>query len=131
MKVITQPLLDKLSISASVICAMHCAAMPILLVLFPTLSFLPSDDHEFHQALIWLIVPLSLIAGFMGCHKHKKTHILICIITSLILLVITAIFAHEIVGEAGEKILTVFATAMLTIAHWKNYRQCRKKNCAH
>ncbi|MEP1445747.1 MAG: MerC domain-containing protein [Paraglaciecola sp.] len=131
MKLVTQTWLDRLSISASTVCAIHCAAMPTILALFPTLSFLPSDDHAFHEALVWLIVPMSLLAVFMGCKKHKDKAVLIGILSGLTLLVSTAFFAHDLVGEVGEKVATVVATFILAIAHWRNYSLCRKRSCHH
>lgn len=129
MKIINQIWLDKLSIGASTACAIHCAAMPAILALFPTLSFLPSDDHAFHEALVWLIVPMSLLAAFLGCSKHKDKMVLFGIISGLALLVGTALFAHDLVGEIGEKVGTVAATVILAISHWRNYSLCRKRSC--
>lgn len=105
--------------------------MPIILAMFPVLSFLPSDDHEFHEALMLFIVPLSLIAAFLGCKKHKNPKVLTGIITGLFILVTTAFFAHDLVGESGEKALTVLATVILAIAHWYNYSLCRAQSCEH
>jgi len=131
MKSSTQPILDHLSIGASAICAIHCAAMPIILAMFPTLSFLPSDDHEFHIALIWLIFPLSLIAGFLGCSKHKDKFVLAGIGSGLTFLIVTAFFGHDIIGEAGEKLVTVAATILLASAHYRNYLICKSNTCNH
>lgn len=126
-----QKFLDSLSISASAICAIHCAAMPIILAMFPALSFLPSEDHEFHMALVWLIAPMSLLAAFLGCKKHKDIKVLSGIILGLFTLVVTAVWGHDFVGELGEKSLTVLATLILAIAHWRNYSLCRKRACEH
>lgn len=129
MKSSTQLLLDKFSIGTSAVCAIHCAAMPIVLALFPTLSFLPAEEHTFHLALVFLIVPMSLVAGFLGCRQHKDRIVLSSIVIGLLLLVLTAVFGHDVVGETGEKVATVIATFILAFAHWRNFSLCKKREC--
>jgi len=34
------------------------------------------------------ILPVSIIAAWQGCKKHKDAHIVICIVSSLLLLVL-------------------------------------------
>lgn len=122
-------MLDRISIGASLVCAIHCAVLPIFLALFPVLSFLPNDNHAFHEALILLIVPMSSLAAVFGCRKHKDKAVLYGIVSGLVLLVGTAYFAHDFVGESGEKILTVLATFILAYSHWRNYSLCRQQTC--
>jgi len=129
MKSVSQSLLDKLSIGASTICAIHCAVLPILLAVFPALSFLPSENHEFHEALVILVVPMSLLAAYLGCSKHKDMRVLVGIGSGLVLLLVTALFGHDLVGETGEKAFTVLASIILAMSHWRNYKLCRARDC--
>ncbi|WP_017445854.1 MerC domain-containing protein [Gayadomonas joobiniege] len=129
MRISNFQFLDKVSIGASTICAIHCAVLPILLAVFPSLSFLPSNDHLFHQALVFMIVPMSLLAGFSGCRKHKDKWVAGGIIAGLMILVVAAIFGHDLFGESGEKTATVLASVFLACAHWRNFLLCRKTDC--
>ncbi|CAH9049997.1 hypothetical protein PSECIP111951_00548 [Pseudoalteromonas holothuriae] len=131
MKILTQPLLDHLSIGVSAVCAIHCAAFPIMLVLFPALASLSVSEHAFHQALVWLIVPMSLIAAFWGCRRHKDKFVLMGISCGLLLLISTAWFAHDLGSELAEKLITMLATIILATAHWRNFLLCRKSTCVH
>lgn len=131
MSLFKTALLDRLSIGASAVCGIHCAVLPLFLALFPALSFLPNNDHAFHEALVWIIVPLSSLAAFLGCRKHKDKRVLMGIASGLVILVGTAFFAHDYVGEGGEKALTVLATVILALAHWRNYSLCRQHSCNH
>lgn len=126
-----QSLLDKLSIGASVLCAVQCIATPLLLAVYPSLWFLPEDEHAFHLALILFILPMSVIAGFSGCKQHKDPRVVIGISTGLALLVLTALFGHDLVGETGEKVATILASLILAFAHLRNYRLCRARSCQH
>lgn len=131
MHIIKQTLLDRFSMGASALCAIHCAVLPIMLALFPALSSLPNNDHRFHILLVFLIVPTSVLAAFLGCAKHKDKWVLFGIVTALIILTVTALFGHALIGEMGEKAVTVFASVVLIAAHWRNYTLCRSKKCSH
>lgn len=131
MSIIKQTFLDRLSISASALCAVHCAVLPIMLAVFPALSSLPNNDHRFHLALIFLIVPTSIFAALLGCAKHKDKWVLAGIITGLTTLTVTALFGHDFIGDMGEKVATVLASIVLATAHWRNYSLCRSKKCNH
>ena len=123
--------LDKLSIGASTLCAIHCAVLPIMIALFPTLSVLPFDDHVFHEALVLMIVPMSLLAGVFGCSKHKDKLVLFGLISGLLLLILTTFLGHDLLGETGEKAFTLLATGILAAAHWRNFSLCRAQQCEH
>ena len=126
-----QSILDKVSIGASTLCAIHCAFLPIILATIPALSHLPAENHEFHIALVFIIVPMSLLAGFLGCSKHKDKWVLSGLAVGLTTLVVTALFGHDLVGEFGEKAFTIGASLILALAHWRNYKLCRDKTCEH
>ena len=59
MKATTQASLDKLSIGLSIVCALHCALVPIVLLLLPALSLVEVADSVFHVALLWIFVPVA------------------------------------------------------------------------
>lgn len=123
--------LDSFSIGTSALCAVHCLFTPILLVLFPALNVLPFDSHDFHVALVWLITPMSLVAAFLGCKKHKNKSVMALIIGGLATLIVAALFGHDLAGETGEKVLTVVATLIIAVGHIRNYHLCRTDRCSH
>ncbi|MEO0436771.1 MAG: MerC domain-containing protein [Pseudomonadota bacterium] len=131
MKVSAGNALDKFSIGASVLCAVHCIAMPFVLAVFPAIASLTGEEHTFHLFLVWLVLPASLVAGMLGCAQHKDLIVLAGIASGLILLIGTAYFGHDLLGELGEKIATVTATTILAAAHWRNFYLCRQKDCDH
>ncbi|WP_299569217.1 MerC domain-containing protein [uncultured Shewanella sp.] len=127
----SQIILDRLAISASVLCALHCIAGPLLLILFPTMLALPVGDHFYHMLMVWFIIPTSSIAVFLGCKKHKDPTVLGLALIGMAVLAVAAIYGHDLFGETGEKLATVFATMILASAHWRNYSLCRKDKCEH
>lgn len=130
MTFIKQTFLDKISIGASALCAIHCALLPVVLTLFPAISLTSSSNDElFHLIFAFIIVPLSLLAGYMGCAKHKDKIVFLGIISGLVILIFTAIFGHSVLGEVGEKAVTLFAGFILAITHWRNYLLSKNGKC--
>ena len=130
MKTETQSKIDSLAIVGSVLCAAHCALLPIFLTSFPSLLSMPVEDHLFHQMLVFLVLPLSVIAVFFGWKRHKDTLVLVGAIVGLVILVGTAIFGHDLLGEIGEKVATFTATIILACIHWRNLKLCRQASCS-
>ena len=131
MRSTAQLFLDRLAIGASIVCALHCAVLPILLAVFPALVALPIGDHEFHQMMIWVVIPSSMIAVSLGCWRHKDLLVLAGGATGLMVIVTTALFGHDILGETGEKVATLAGALILATAHWRNFSLCRKDCCSH
>jgi len=125
-----QLLLDQISISFSVLCTLHCLLMPLILVLFPNL-LMGLEVHTFHLILVWLILPSSVLAGTLGCSKHKDINVMLGIAVGLSLLVLTAVWGHEYFGELGEKLVTTAATVLLALSHWRNFLLCKENACKH
>ena len=66
-----RPWLDKLGITASVACAVHCIAAPLLLLLLPAAGAVWSDPMV-HWVLAVLVLPLAILVVYRGYRKHGK-----------------------------------------------------------
>ena len=120
--------LDIFAISISGLCAIHCLLTPLALILFPVLSGTLLAGEAFHFLLLWVILPSSGFALWLGCRQHKDSHVLLLGLTGLSLLLIAAFFAHDW-GEWSERIMTVTGSAIMAIGHIRNYRLCRNGQC--
>lgn len=125
----TQSVLDRFAIGASTLCALHCVVTPVLITLFPSLLVTILGDHWFHLLLIVVVVPISLFALFLGCKKHRDRLVLTLGGVGLLALTFIAIFGHDLLGEAGEKVGTVLSSLLIVAAHVRNHWLCRKGNC--
>ena len=124
-------LLDRASIGLSVICVLHCFATPILLAFAPSLLALPVADEKFHAVLIFLILPASLVALTLGCRRHGDMSVVYWGCGGLVVLLGTLVLGHDLLGDAGEKIMTVFGSGLVVIGHTLNFRACRARTCQH
>lgn len=119
-----QKITDKLAIGLSLACVIHCLALPVMLVLLPTLAALNLDNEAFHLWMVVAVLPSSLYALTMGCKQHKRYQLLIWGIVGLALLVLALALGEERIGEWGEKTLTVLGATLVAVGHWFNFRLC-------
>ena len=122
-------LLDRASIGLSILCVLHCFATPILLAFAPSLLAVGVADEKFHLILIFLILPASLIALTLGCRRHGDRSIVYWGCAGLTVLLTTLVFGHDLLGDTGEKVMTVLGSALVVIGHILNFRACRASAC--
>lgn len=107
---------DKLGISASVLCAAHCALLPVLITLFPLLGigFLMKDWVE-----VLMIVTSVLIAGFSlapSYKLHQKRLPIILLLIGIGLIVL----AHSVLQEKLEPFVLPAGGLTIASAHYFN-----------
>ena len=120
---------DKAAVVLSLACAMHCLVLPVALVVLPSLATLPLTDESFHQLLLMGVIPISLLAMAMGCRRHRSGLVASTCLIGLALLLFAALFGHDLLGEAGEKLFTLLGSACLVFGHIQNYKRCQKTEC--
>ncbi len=123
-----QAISDKTAISLSLLCTIHCLALPLLAVSLPSIAALPLTDEIFHIWMVIAVVPISAYALTMGCKNHKRYQVLFIGSIGLLILSIVAFFGHDLFGEVLEKAFTVIGATVIAIAHIWNYRLCRHQN---
>jgi len=117
---------NNLSIGLSALCVVHCLATPLLIALLPSLAALPLENEAFHRWLLIAVIPTSLFSLFMGCKQHKKYNVFVIGVIGLLFL-ISAMFVEDLAnGELLEKVFTVIGAFIIAIAHFMNFRFCRR-----
>ena len=124
-------LADVVGATASGLCALHCMSVPITLVLGSLGPLVFITDERVHDVLIWLVVPTAGIALSAGFLQHRDRAVLLCGALGLSLLLASITTVGESTGEAGERVMTVSAAALLIAAHVRNFRLCRRDACEH
>lgn len=122
--------LDVVAISISGLCIVHCLLTPLALILFPVVTGTLFADESFHQLLLWLILPTSSIAMWLGCRQHKDLRVLLMGIIGVSFLLFAFMLGHDWFGEWGERILTVIGGLIMAAGHVRNYRLCRQQRCS-
>jgi hypothetical protein len=123
----TKNVTDKLAITLSIACAIHCLALPLILLLLPSFVVLQLNNEAFHTWMVIIVLPTSVYALFMGCKQHKRYRLLFIGFLGLMLLV----FAVWLGNEYWEKVLTLVGSMVIAGGHYWNYRLCQQHSFCH
>lgn len=113
---------DFVGFSASLLCALHCAALPFLLTLAPLagLQFLANPWVEY--AFILLSAGIACYALIPGYWQHRKPLALVLVVIGFLFIG----FAHSLAPEDYEAIFTPVGATIIALAHLINWKQVRK-----
>lgn len=117
---------DALGITTSILCAIHCAILPLFLVALPLFGVNIIENKAFELGMIvlaFIIGCYSLWHGFKW-HHHSKVPLI------LFSLGITCLVLKQFLWQY-HLILLVPAVTLIVVAHMINYKFCRKHNHAH
>ena len=121
-----QKIIDNLGITISSVCAIHCLLLPAIFLIAPY-SFIAS--HEFHETLIYFILPCALIAFVLGCRKHGDMRVAIMGTIGIVLLA-SSVILHETLHSDQHSdslisvLITVMGSVMLIFSHIRNRKLC-------
>lgn len=116
---------DFAGMAASVLCLLHCLAMPLVLLAFPLLG-LKDEHHALHDVLLLgVAVPvlLALVPGYLA-HRDPAPPLLGAAGLGVLLLAVTV--AGPRFGHGFETALAVASSVLLLAAHLRNHRHCRQ-----
>jgi len=122
--------LDRLGAAASLACAAHCAAMPLLIGLLPLVGLGFLTDERIELALAGLSIgvgSLSLIPNYARKHRHLRPLLLFAFGAGLIIAM--RLLAEE--GSRLEALSMALGAVMIACAHLVNLRLCRSCASCH
>ncbi|MDC0180379.1 MerC domain-containing protein [Pseudomonadota bacterium] len=125
----TQVKADKLSITLSLACMIHCLLMPSFLILTSGFLALSIDNELIHRVFLIIVLPVSLYALITGYQNHKILSYLYLGISGLWLLFFAVFFGEGVFGEFAEKSLTLIGSIIVASSHYKNYKACKELAC--
>ena len=116
--------LDSLGMTASSLCAVHCALIPMMVTFLPLwgLEFLSESWVELMMIAIALVLgTVSLSISYKKHHKNKLPLLLLCFGFMLIAA------GHFLVSETIEPLVIPAGGFIIAAAHYKNWKfsRCR------
>jgi hypothetical protein len=117
---------DRIAIALSAVCIVHCLAVPLLAALLPIAFVGFGSQTHFHEVLLWGVVPTSLLGFGLGLRYHRRVRIAAAGAIGLAIIAYAAIVAHEAWPWWQEVLLSIVGSAVLVIAHWKNFVEVRR-----
>ena len=115
--------LDFIGFSASLICAVHCVALPFLLTLAPLTGFRFLENPWLEYSFIsfsFIIASFSLIHAYKKHHRRKSP--LTIVAAGFILVAAGHLFEENLHGIA----LLAMGAISISIAHYLNWKFLRQ-----
>lgn len=111
--------LDRAATVASLLCLLHCLALPLLIAALPSLAKVLDVPESFHMAVVIFALPSSLLALLSGKAKHRSPLPLLVGLAGLAALIVALALLHD---SALETPATVVGSVALAAAHVWNWR---------
>jgi hypothetical protein len=120
--------LDGAAVGLSGLCLLHSLALPFLVGALPVL--LPFADGHLHVQMLFIVVPLSILAIGTGFAGHRNMRVVLGAIAGLALLGFGATVAHDSLGIVADRIFSISGAIVLAIAHFYNGLLARRHRAA-
>lgn len=117
---------DRVAITLSTICIVHCLAMPFVIALLPVTAFALGGDGHFHSLMLWFVVPTSVLGFGLGLRVHRRVDIVAMGAVAIAALAAAALWGHSEWDPSVEVVANIAASVLLAAAHWRNFREVRR-----
>lgn len=122
-----------IGVSASLLCLVHCMALPIILVAFPAFTNLDLSSVDTFWEFIFIGLSIISVYTILQMHRtHKRFTAALPLAFLGVILLIVASFNH---GHNFSFLLPA-GSIMILVAHVINFKMCNAhknclKECAH
>ncbi|UHQ24456.1 MerC domain-containing protein [Lysobacter sp. 5GHs7-4] len=128
-------LLDRIGATGSLLCAVHCALLPLLIATLPALGVTVWFDDSFELIFVAFATLLGLFSVIWGYRRHHAVRALSLLAPGLLVLWLGVLYAplhHSVVPHA---IVMTLGGTLVGLAHLANLRlnhgHVHDASCAH
>ncbi len=121
-KQVPAPLFDRLGATGSLVCAIHCALLPLVIALLPSLGIAAWLGEGFERGFVIFASLLGLSTLVWSYRRHRAIRALGILIPGLAALWIGVLYAplhHSVVPHA---VVMTFGGTLVGLAHLANLR---------
>ncbi|MGH8042923.1 MAG: MerC domain-containing protein [Rudaea sp.] len=111
---------DRVGATASLLCAVHCAALPFVLALLPALGLGFLADHGFEIGFILCASVFALTVLILGYRRHRTPRALALLLPGLALLWIAGFVYDNHVHIGWHAVLMAIGGSCVALAHLTN-----------
>ena len=116
---------DALGIATSVLCAIHCALLPVIMSSLPVFGINIIHNLFFEWSMIALAFAVGSYSLFHGYIKHHRSLTPVFIFSFGFIFLVLKQFFFQL-----ETPFLLIAVALIISAHFYNYRLCHRSKCA-
>ncbi len=119
-------MLDRIGITATTLCALHCILLPILLPVLPLMGLSFLADHAWEHVFLLLTATLGTVALFSGFKRyHRQLYPFYLLYLGVALYWIKHDFSEDL-----EIYFIVGGATLIVAAHFINIKLCNScKSC--
>lgn len=114
--------MDSLGILASLICLVHCLALPAVVLMLPALGGQFIHDDRTHFVLAFAVTAFCLFAVVPGYLRHSNKRVLLAMAGGLSLVLFATFGSEVLLGETWELPLITLGNLLVVSAHMSNRR---------
>jgi MerC mercury resistance protein len=122
---------DQLGIGLSLLCTLHCLALPFGLMFLPLLAQYFLTHPVLHLIFALLIVPTGAYAFIKGYQNHSSLWVMILGLVGLSVLISAVLLFHVFKVKFPELPVVLFGSAALLVGHIVNLHKNRSCICPH
>jgi len=113
------PIVDGIAVSASLLCLVHCLALPMIAVSLPALGVFMTHSLFIHALLLALALPLGIWALARGRQRAGWSPVLLGLAGFALM------GSALVLTEPAERWITIAGVSLVAVAHWRNWRAGR------
>ena len=118
---------DRIGISLSGLCMVHCMLLPVVLLAVPLWSIAETLHDWLHPLLLVVLLPISLMALVATASKPQAKRVRVLFGLGLLIIALASLFGHEAANPVVETAFTLLGSGLLVTGHWRN----RQIGCVH
>ncbi|KTE16972.1 MerC domain-containing protein [Sphingopyxis sp. H115] len=115
----TTDLVEGAAVSASLLCLVHCLALPLLLLALPMIAGAFFESEMFHIVAAALVVPAAGLAFVLGYRRHRALFPALLGSTG-VACIVGALF--PVLAEPAAAAVTAIGSLLLIAGHVVNWR---------
>ncbi|HMM66132.1 MAG TPA: MerC domain-containing protein [Dokdonella sp.] len=113
--------IDRFGAFASLLCAVHCALLPLVFGVLPALGLAFLADHDFERAFVGFAIVLASISLLFGLRKHGSYRAFWFLLPGICLLVIGMLIGNSHADQWHALVISM-GGALVALSHVVNMR---------
>lgn len=115
---------DFLGIAASSLCAVHCLATPVIILLVPSSIGKFWESPIIHYIFAAIVAFFCLSAGISGYRSHGDLRIMGLMCLALLFILVATFIPHDDCCQNNSVAFLVSGSLVMILGHILNYRAC-------
>lgn len=127
--------LDRLGATGSLICAIHCALLPVVIALLPSLGLASALGERFEEGFVLFATLLGLYSMVSGYRRHRLLQAIALLLPGLAILWTGVLNESLHASVLPHALLMTLGGSLVGLAHLANLRlnagHVHGASCAH